>query len=134
MNDSSKKINLSSSLSSWTSEEISLFLEGLDDYGPTSKNRTISRSRRWKMIAAHVGTKNEKETKEYAKMYLSQMKSNTSSEEEEGLMRIKRPVMGKFARSDSLSKVPIVDEGSLEVTDDTWSYDEVRTDVNAYTM
>ena len=133
MNDSSSSKN---KMSSWTSDEISLFLEGLDDYGPSSKNRTISRSRRWKMIAAHVGTKNEKEAKEYAKMYLSQMKSNTSlSEEEEGLMRIKsRPVMGKFARSDSLSKVPIVDEGSLEVTDDTWSYDEVRTDVNAYTM
>ncbi|MEC7181042.1 MAG: SANT/Myb-like DNA-binding domain-containing protein, partial [Candidatus Thermoplasmatota archaeon] len=91
----------------------------------------------WKMIAAHIGTKTEEEVKEYARMYLSQLRKERElkkkKQQQRGNMtqvqvpKRKKAIMGKFARSDSLSKVPSVDEDTLEVTEDTWSYDEVRT-------
>ena len=85
------------------------------------------------MIATHIGTKTEDEVKEYARMYLSQLRKERElkkkKQQQRGNMtqvqvpKRKKAIMGKFARSDSLSKVPSVDEDTLEVT----SYDEVRT-------
>ncbi|MDC3321030.1 SANT/Myb-like DNA-binding domain-containing protein [bacterium] len=132
----------------WTEEEISLFLEGLDDYGPKSNDQVhhhhsvIPRSQRWKMIAAHVGTRTEEETREYAKKFLAEMKdsssksnSSSSSSSSSSRRRSSRKSStagsssmrrkGRFAMSDSLSKVPDVVDESLEVKKDTWSYDEV---------
>ena len=89
------------------------------------------------MIAAHIGTKTEEEVKEYARMYLSQLRKERElkkkKQQQRGNMtqvqvpKRKKAIMGKFARSDSLSKVPSVDEDTLTVTENTWSYDEVRT-------
>ena len=89
------------------------------------------------MIAAHIGTKTEDEVKEYARMYLSQLRKERElkkkkQQQQNNMTQTqpptrKKPIMGKFARSDSLSKVPSVDEDTLTVTENTWSYDEVRT-------
>ena len=88
------------------------------------------------MIAAHIGTKTEEEVKEYARMYLNQLRKERElkkkQQQQNNMTQTqpptrKKPIMGKFARSDSLSKVPSVDEDTLPVTENTWSYDEVRT-------
>lgn len=115
--------------STWTQEEKTRFEEGLDRFTEGG-----AKSKRWAMIASHIGSRTKQEVKRYAKVYLQRLLEKSRSEDKEELSTPvktrttttkKRPdSRSGFARASRLNSIPDVDERSLDINEKTWSYNE----------